>query len=128
MGEKLGLNGVDNARIKFTDLVIPRESLLNKYSDVDPQGNFTSKIAGKRARFLKVADRLLSGRLCIAAMSISASKLGLAIAITFSNKRMVMGSSGKSDALVSAFGLFKLSVYPLLARTIILNLAFNRIK
>ena len=42
LGHKLGLNGVDNARIKFTNLRVPREALLNKYSDVDPQGNFTS--------------------------------------------------------------------------------------
>ena len=27
---------------------VPRENLLNRYSDVDPNGNFSSKIAGRR--------------------------------------------------------------------------------
>lgn len=36
MGAKFGLNGVDNGRLKFTNVVAPRESLLNRYSDVTP--------------------------------------------------------------------------------------------
>ena len=50
MGHKFGLNGVDNARIRFSNIRVPRESLLNKLSDVDSDGNFTSKIEKKRDR------------------------------------------------------------------------------
>lgn len=31
MGHKLGLNGVDNAKLLFDNIRIPRENLLNKY-------------------------------------------------------------------------------------------------
>ena len=34
-GEKLGLNGVDNGRIWFDNVRVPREALLNRYGDVD---------------------------------------------------------------------------------------------
>lgn len=38
MGEKFGLNGVDNARIRFSNVRIPRENMLNKFSDVSETG------------------------------------------------------------------------------------------
>jgi acyl-CoA oxidase len=38
MGYKMGLNGVDNAKLKFTNVRIPRVNLLNKICDVLPDG------------------------------------------------------------------------------------------
>lgn len=44
MGHKLGLNGVDNAKLFFDNVRVPRENLLNKFSDVSSEGEFTSTI------------------------------------------------------------------------------------
>ena len=62
MGHKMGLNGVDNAKLTFDNVRVPRENLLNKYSDVTEDGKFLSEIDGGRKRFLTVADQLLSGK------------------------------------------------------------------
>jgi acyl-CoA oxidase len=35
MGYKIGLNGVDNAALKFHKVKIPRVNMLNRYGDVD---------------------------------------------------------------------------------------------
>lgn len=48
MGHKFGLNGVDNGRLKFTNVEVSREGLLNRFSEVHPDGTFTSKIKNKR--------------------------------------------------------------------------------
>ncbi len=128
MGHKLSSNGVDNARISFTNISVPRESLLNKYSDVDINGNYHSKIPKKRERFLRVADRLLSGRLCIAAMQISNTKSTLCTCFRYASKRLAMGKTGKSDTPIMDFQLFQNAMYPLLAKSVCLNIAFNQIK
>ena len=36
IGLKMGLNGIDNAKISFDNVRVPRENLLNKDSEVNP--------------------------------------------------------------------------------------------
>lgn len=105
MGWKIGLNGIDNARLMFDQVRIPREAMLNSFNDVNAEGKFISDIPKASARFFKVADRLLSGRLCIAAMSIAACKVVILHAIRYSQQRMSIGRSGKSDMPIMAYQL-----------------------
>jgi len=84
MGVKLGLNGIDNARLSFTNVKIPREAMLNRLADVDEQGNFVCDIPKKSQRFFKVADRLLSGRLCISSMCLASTRTVLYHSIRYS--------------------------------------------
>lgn len=40
MGVKMGLNGIDNGRLIFDHVKIPRINMLNRLADVDENGNF----------------------------------------------------------------------------------------
>ena len=44
MGMKMGLNGIDNARLKFDQVKIPRVNMLNRLADVNEQGEFICDI------------------------------------------------------------------------------------
>jgi acyl-CoA oxidase len=83
MGVKMGQNGVDNAALTFKNVRIPRENMMNKFTDVDANGNFNSKIKNLSQRFFGVTEKLLSGRVCIASMMVGASRSCLYIAITY---------------------------------------------
>jgi acyl-CoA oxidase len=105
MGMKLGLNGIDNGRLIFNQVVVPREAMLNKFNDVTPEGKFLSDTPKVNARFFKVADRLLSGRLCISAMSLAATKAVLFCTVRYSQQRMAVGPNGKSNTPIMSFQL-----------------------
>jgi len=103
MGHKLGANGVDNAALKYNKVRIPRENMMNRYADVTPEGEFKSDVKLIPQRFFKVTERLLSGRLCIAAMNIGAQKACLIIAIRYAQQRLSIGVSGKSTEAIFSY-------------------------
>nr|WP_313885819.1 acyl-CoA dehydrogenase family protein [Fodinicola feengrottensis] len=86
-GRKAGLNGVDNGRLKFDHVRVPREALLNRYGDVSPDGDYWSPIQNPSRRFFTMVGTLIRGRISVAGAAGSATKMALAIAIRYGQRR-----------------------------------------
>ena len=117
----MGVNGVDNAMLRYDKVRIPREFMMNRYADVTPEGEFKSEVKKIPQRFFKVTERLLSGRLCIAAMCIGAQKACLMIAVKYAQQRKSIGITGKSTEPIMSYQLQQNALMPLMARSIALT-------
>jgi len=86
-GLKGGLPGVDNGRILFDHVRIPRENLLNRYADVDPDGAYTSEIENPGRRFFTTLGALVRGRVSVGGAAAAAARVALTIAVGYAEKR-----------------------------------------
>lgn len=125
MGVKFGLNGVDNAQLKYSQVRIPRENMMNRYADVTPAGEFQSEVKNISARFFKVTERLLSGRICISSIALGPTRACLHIAIKYGQMRKSIGIEGNSTVPIFNYQLQQNALMPLLARTLALNQMYN---
>ena len=90
-GPKLGLKGVDNGRLEFADVRVPRTHLLNRYADISADGEYTSPIDNPDRRFFTMLATLVQGRVSIAGAGVYASRVALTIAIRYANRRCQFG-------------------------------------
>lgn len=86
-GEKMGLNGVDNGRLWFDQVRVPRAAMLDRFGQVSESGEYVSKIPSANKRFFTMLGTLVGARIGVSGGALSASKVGLAIAIHYAEQR-----------------------------------------
>ncbi|QAY73044.1 acyl-CoA dehydrogenase [Agromyces protaetiae] len=96
-GLKGGLNGIDNGRLHFTNVRIPRTNLLNRYGDVAVDGSYTSEISSPGRRFFTMLGALVQGRVSLDGASTAAAAMALTIAITYGNQRRQFTAGSDTD-------------------------------
>jgi acyl-CoA oxidase len=96
-GVKGGLNGIDNGRLHFTNVRIPRTNLLNRYGNVDADGTYTSPIASPGRRFFTMLGTLVQGRVSLDGAAVAASKVALKAAIGYATERRQFNASSHTE-------------------------------
>ncbi len=122
-GPKGGLNGVDNGRIWFDRVRIPRGALLDRFSTVHPDGRYESSIPSPGRRFFTTLGTLVGGRVSIASAAISAAEVTLAIAVRYATRRRQFGSTPDGETRLIDYPAHQRRLLPPLAITIGYHLA-----
>lgn len=116
-GHKMGLNGVDNGKISFNNVSIPKDNMLDRFASVNEAGEFESPIPSDNRRFFTMLGTLVGGRIGIPRSALSAAKSGLAIAITYGDQRRQFGPEGGSEVPILNYRMHQRRLIPLLAKT-----------
>jgi acyl-CoA oxidase len=128
-GHKMGLNGVDNGRIWFDNVRIPRRYMLSRYNSVSPEGKYSSVYKTADERFAGQLGALTGGRVSIALSSTNQSKIGLTIAIRYGLSRRAFGSTSEGlEVPIMDYLSHQLRLMPPLAATCIMSLCANRLR
>ncbi|CAD6997502.1 unnamed protein product [Ceratitis capitata] len=97
LGEKVGLNGIDNGFVMFNEYRIPGENLLSKTGDIDEKGNYVSKVKDKRKLLGASLSSLSAGRVNICSLAYVALSKAITIATRYSACRKQFGPEDSSE-------------------------------
>ncbi|KAG0099623.1 hypothetical protein BGZ93_006734 [Podila epicladia] len=128
-GMKSGLNGMDNGRIWFDHVPVPRTMCLDRYGGINEEGVYESMFQNKDQRFGGQLVNLSEGRVGLAVSSVNMAKTALTIAIRYAQTRRQFGARefGQLETLIMDYNLHQRRLYPLLAQTYAMHFAARTI-
>lgn len=124
-GHKMGLNGVDNGRLAFDHVFVPRDHLLDRYAQVSETGEYSSPIRSESARFFTMLGTLVGGRLSVALGAVTAARTALMIAIRYSSSRRQFGPPDADERVILDYPAHQERLMPPLATGLMLHIAMN---
>ncbi|SFP11873.1 Acyl-coenzyme A oxidase [Geodermatophilus dictyosporus] len=99
-GPKAGLLGVDNGRLSFDHVRLPREALLDRYGQVAPDGTYTSDIENETRRFFTMLGTLVRGRVSVGGSASAATRVALDVAVRYGDVRRQFTAPGRDREVV----------------------------
>ena len=124
-GHKMGLNGVDNGRVWFDGVRIPRTGLLDRFAQVSADGTYTSPIASEGKRFFVMLGTLVGGRIAIGSAANAAARAGLTIAVRYGARRRQFGPAGGPEVPLMDYLSHQRRLLPLVAASTGLTFALH---
>jgi acyl-CoA oxidase len=126
---KGGLPGVDNGRIMFDHVRIPRDNLLNKYGDVADDGTYSSPIDNPNRRFFTMLGTLVRGRVTVGGSAAAAARVALDIATRYALQRRQFKTpdDDEHEVLLMDYLVHQRRLLPLIAKSYALQFAQNEL-
>jgi acyl-CoA oxidase len=125
---KGGLPGVDNGRIQFDHVRVPRENLLNKYADVAEDGTYSSPIENPGRRFFTMLGTLIRGRVTVGGSAGATARVALDIATRYAlQRRQFQAPDDDREVLLMDYLVHQRRLFPLIARSYALQFAQNEL-
>lgn len=124
-GPKAGLEGIDNGFIIFKDMRVPYDTLLDRISQVTPEGKFKSNIKSEEKRFGITLSGLTGGRSCILGSAEANYKKAVTIAVRYSALRSQFGKGRAKEVELLKYPLHKYRVLPHLAKLLASRVTFQ---
>ncbi|XP_063704626.1 peroxisomal acyl-coenzyme A oxidase 3 isoform X2 [Culicoides brevitarsis] len=123
MGEKIGLNGVDNGFVMFDNYLISKDMLLSRTGDVTDDGKFVTPFKDKSKRLGASLGALSGGRVSICGIASTYCTKAITIAIRYSAARRQFGEDSEGNELpVLEYQSQQFRLLPHLASTFALNI------
>jgi alkylation response protein AidB-like acyl-CoA dehydrogenase len=122
-GYKAGLDGVDNGRIWFDNIIVPYDALLDKFAQINENNEYTSVIKNNDQRFAKSLATLSGGRIVVADGALAMAKYCWTIAFLYSSNRRqfkIKESDFEENKLIN-YQLHQFKLIPIMAKLFCFN-------
>ncbi|NJC26551.1 acyl-CoA dehydrogenase family protein [Neolewinella antarctica] len=125
-GYKMGLNGVDNGRLWFTNVRVPVDNLLDKFGGVTETGTYHSEIENPSRRFFTMLGTLVGGRVCVPRAGMSGAKSALAIAVRYGLRRRQFAADPlKAETIIMDYPNQQRRLIPLVAKAYVVQFGLD---
>ncbi|XP_045533158.1 peroxisomal acyl-coenzyme A oxidase 3-like [Pieris brassicae] len=123
IGEKIGLNGVDNGFVMFNNYHIPKDLALDKLGGVDDNGDYKTPFRDPNKRFGAALGVLSGGRVHITSISTNYLQKAIVIAVRYSGVRKQFGADdGSEETTILEYQQQQIRLLPYLATTYALRI------
>jgi len=95
MGTKTVANDLDNARISFDRVALPKSALLNRFADID--GDSYKQLGEERMRIEVIGQRLMTGRIAIAEAALVAARAIHLKTEAYAREKICNGLAGETS-------------------------------
>lgn len=91
----------DHCLTSFDRVRVPREAMLGGvHGRITGEGVFASDVPERRHRFMTSIDRIMTGRICLSAGTVGATRAGLTMAVRYGRNRHITGLTESSRLAV----------------------------